>query len=1114
MKRKFINALVFGAFLLAPASTFVSCSDYDDDIASLQDQINQNADASNLSELVDLKLRNVDAEIESLEQVKDQLADALAASTDEAARQRIAAAQALVDEAISALTTARDAAQAQLDADKSLQSYLRADATLQEGIDRAQSAASRAYALAVQAEVNNVADSLDSIQQSLEGQIDVLSGDLSKLREDVNSKEQAIKGQLAALDQAIADLEKNAVSQDELAGMATKEDLTQLREELEAQLPDIEALKTELQGIMDQKIAAATENLASNEDVTNAVNAAITQLTSAYEAADSKLKGEIDGVSGKVTKLEGKMSELEGKVKDATGIVNAMSADLNNLVTGIILQDNQLQFVYAKVASQYIGDFFGTTDSKYLTTDAQGRTIVHFPYVNATNEATLVAGHWNVEGNGGLIYATVNPTRVDFTGKVDLQLENSLGNAPANIQVGEAMPAKDHLITTRAAGTAEDKAENGLYAIRLTNTATDRTEEPAAFENSYALYTSFNLGTRKNAETGESEAIERKVYSKYALNIEMVKAGKAYTPTITAVEANGITPDSPAEGTSRYVVEQGQPLTGNFTLNPQTDANEKGKGVSKPFRKYVEVVAVKNQRGTALTPAQLNQAKSAVHNANKDALQKVFTEPAGNPQDVTKEANGFDQISITVPDQYNGYTFTLRYYVQNWDGTIVSDDLDVIFTKPLFTETGIAFSHTPKGSADQTAWCPSETFMATNCMSAKNADWAKYTASISVESEVALQSVIFGGQNQQPIYKVNMNDSKSGSLASTSEATLKKVKNLAFVYDPADLEVNKEYTVTITFKDENDNVVSVLPVKFTMLYPTAKCVQILPNPAYFMKDNRKLPEGATIEKLDNTYQLTAWAVADRLDSKGDATGAKYGIIQAFNTPWADAELCHLEFDLANKATYAVGEPNHAYLPKTTLRFPYNAAQSGAYTAGDYTFVVPSVAVKYGSEHAYTMQVAVNYFNVPTLWTNPQEFQLVFKSPIMYVDADFDQDAYTVGYPGDEIKVTDADIFADDPSISGNADNITYFGGNRDTRIKNVEVYLKQTQYASLFADPQVTNEGIVIKTVEEEQGATGAISATNVEFRMKVTDRFGNVREYPFYVTVDPNEGQNQTNRK
>lgn len=1101
MKRKFINALVFGAFLLAPASTFVSCSDYDDDIASLQDQIDQNADASNLSELVDLKLRNVDAEIESLNNVKEQLADALAATTDEAARQRIASAQALVDEAVTALTTARDKAEGLLDADKSLQTYLRADATLQEGIDRAQSCASRAYALAVQAEVDNVANNLNLIQQSLEGQIDVLQGNLDNLYDQVNNQETGILAQLAAIDQLVEDIQNGMLDKDDLAGLASQEDLENLRTDLEGQLPDIEQLKTELQGIMDQKIAAATENLASDQDVTNAVNAAITQLTTAYQTADQGLQSQITGLDGRVEKLEKDYSTLEGKVTEATGLVDAMSNDLNNLVTGIILQDNQLQFVYAKVASQYIGDFFGTTDSKYLTTDAQGRTIVHFPYVGAPGEATLYAGHWNVEGNGGLIYATVNPTRVDFTGKVDLQLENSLGNAPANIKVGEAMPAKDHLITTRAAGTAEDKAENGLYAIRLTNTATDRTEEPAAFENSYALYTSFSLGSRKNEETGKNEPIERKVYSKYALNIEMVEAGKGYTPAITAVEANDVTPDHPADNTSRYVVEQDQPLTGNFTLNPLTDKNEMGDGVNKPFRKYVEVVGVKNQRGTAVTGASLNQIISAVHNANKDALQKVFTEPAGNPQDVTKEANGFDQISITVPDQYNGYTFTLRYYVQNWDGTIVSDDLDVIFTKPLFTETGIAFSHTPTSRAAQTAWCPSETFMATNCMGANNADWAKYTGSISVESEVALQSVIFGDQSQQTIYKVNMNDSKSGSLASTSEANLKKVKNLAIVYDPADLEVNKEYTVTITFYDQNGNVVSVLPVKFTMLYPTAKCVQIIPNPAYFAPFNHDL------KTLSTDYTYTAWAESPNGPDGKVATSTQYNIITGFNMDYYDDEGCALMFDLGNKdAYYKDGGAYVAYKPETTVPFRWEGS------AADYTFIVPVAAVKYGSEHPYTMRVAVNYFDVPSLWDQPQEFILRYKSPIMYTDIKFSQSAYAVGYPEDTKVITDADITADDPSTSA-VDDVTYFGANRDGRITDVRVELVDDQFKSLFKTISVTDEGIVIETTEQTGGGTGAISAQGVTFRMTVADQFKNERAYTFKVNVDPNAGQG-ANRK
>lgn len=35
MKRKFVSAMLFGAMLIAPAITFVGCSDYDDDISGL-----------------------------------------------------------------------------------------------------------------------------------------------------------------------------------------------------------------------------------------------------------------------------------------------------------------------------------------------------------------------------------------------------------------------------------------------------------------------------------------------------------------------------------------------------------------------------------------------------------------------------------------------------------------------------------------------------------------------------------------------------------------------------------------------------------------------------------------------------------------------------------------------------------------------------------------------------------------------------------------------------------------------------------------------------------------------------------------------------------------------
>ena len=39
MKRKYFSALLMGALTIASVSTFTSCKDYDDDISSLQKQI-------------------------------------------------------------------------------------------------------------------------------------------------------------------------------------------------------------------------------------------------------------------------------------------------------------------------------------------------------------------------------------------------------------------------------------------------------------------------------------------------------------------------------------------------------------------------------------------------------------------------------------------------------------------------------------------------------------------------------------------------------------------------------------------------------------------------------------------------------------------------------------------------------------------------------------------------------------------------------------------------------------------------------------------------------------------------------------------------------------------
>ena len=67
MRKKYLSALLFGALLFASTGTFTSCKDYDDDINSLQEQVDAvKADLADLQELV-----NAGAVITSVETVTD-----------------------------------------------------------------------------------------------------------------------------------------------------------------------------------------------------------------------------------------------------------------------------------------------------------------------------------------------------------------------------------------------------------------------------------------------------------------------------------------------------------------------------------------------------------------------------------------------------------------------------------------------------------------------------------------------------------------------------------------------------------------------------------------------------------------------------------------------------------------------------------------------------------------------------------------------------------------------------------------------------------------------------------------------------------------------------------
>lgn len=654
-------------------------------------------------------------------------------------------------------------------------------------------------------------------------------------------------------------------------------------------------------------------------------------------------------------------------------------------------------------------------------------------------------------------------------------------------------------ITSRAASAPK----NGLYQSVITNAHTHGAKH-AGFDNSYALYTSY----KQKAKDGK--VTDKKVYSKYELNINVIDAVAQTAPSIVATGAD--TGTHPSTCDARYTVNYGETMTGKFNLLPQnTEFGKSAAASPKVYRKYVEAVAVSNARNEAQTGNTLTSLLKAINDANKGVLNTIFEEDNEN----------FDNIVVNIPDASGNYSFvgstvTFRYYIQNYNGTIYSKDIKVMFVKTLFNEDGMDIVHTPYASGENTtihglnADSKTDFQLEANCIKvdASNKLWYKNTNKIEVVAKdgLKLKKVEFYTDKKTPswtastaVATINMNGHASASVNGLGATALQSIKNMILVYDPADVEVEKVYNLEMRSYDLNGNTVSVLPIKFTMKYPNHHADLIKPNPAFFTPFDADMNDAKALKgKL-----LTAWANHHKATATAGVYNATYNIIAAFNTPYNNADGCVISFDYTDKKDY-ISTPSHVakyakYLPINTWRLNYVSA------ATDYTMEVPSAAVKFGEEHEYTLQAAVECFGVKSLWYAPTDFKVVFKSAIAWADFKFNQEAYEVEYPNHSITITENQISADDPSTSS-VDKIYYFGTAKDDRIKETKVELLDTQFASLFKSFTVEPNGIKVVTNEDVPGGVGSITSSKIKFGFYVTDFYGNTKEYVFYVKVKENK--------
>ena len=1089
MRKKVFSALLFGTLAVVSTGSLVSCKDYDDDITNLQEKVDASgvdvtSEISRLEGLLDnCKSASEKADQELNEAIKAATNDAKGYADIQAAEAKkaaIEASQALIEKAISDLENGN--------------------------LKAAKAKADEAYALAEQ--VQKLAEANQKDIQKLVTDLDTTTKNLEAADKALEEK---LEGTQKDLEAAKKDIEKNG------ADIVTiNEALKSLEESNEKAHKALSDKDDELKKLIDA-------NQASIKDI---IDNKLTKLEADYQAAvkaleDGAVKDNADAIKalkeGAVKENTDAITEL--KEKDLAKInkyLDILAENLNNLITGLILQDEKLELVQAEVVAD-VNKTTGLTGKVFTKVDAAGNTHVIFPYKGAAgaDENTLIVGQWNVERVAGNVYYTINPTNVNFTDKANIQLENSLEHNSADrgleISAPETSKRENSAIFNSRAASAPNKKNNGLYQSVITNKHLHG-DKHNGFENSYALYTSYKQKDKDGKFTPD-----KKVYSKYELNIYVTDAKRQTAPSIVAVGADAT---HPTNCDARYTVNHGEAMKGNLNLLPQnTEFGKSDNTNPKVYRKYVEAVAVSNTRNQALGGSDLTKALQAINKANKDVLNTIFEEDNEN----------FDNIVVNIPDatedgsySFVGSSVIFRYYIQNYDGTIYSKDIKVMFAKTLFNEDGMDIEHTPYASGENTmmhnlnADSKTDFRLEANCIKddASNKLWYKNTNKIEVEAldGLKLKKVEFYTGTKTPnwtassaVATINMNGSDKASVDGLNAGDLQKIKNMIFVYDPADVVVEKEYKLEMRSYDSNGNLVSSLPIKFTMKYPNHHADLIKPNPAFFTPFDATMTDAKGLKGKT----LTAWANYHEANAAGTGYDATYNIIAAFNKPldaapyYKAADGCVISFDYTNKKDY-ISTPGHVakyaeYEPVNNWRLNYSTA------ATDYTMKVPSAAVKHGKEHVYTLQVAVENFGVKSLWYAPAEFNVVFKSAIAWADFKFKKDAYEVGYPNHSITITEDQISADDPSTSA-VDKISYFGAAMDSRIKTTAVKLLDTQFASLFKSVSVERDGIKVVTNEDVPGGVGSITSSKIKFGFYVTDYYGNTMEYVFYVTVKENK--------
>lgn len=1148
MKRKFISAMLFGALLIAPATTFVGCADYDDDIENLQGQITNNA--TTLDQLTKEKIQNVETEIESLKAANKQLQEALDKAKSEgtdADAATLAAAQKLVEDAQAQLQAALDAVNgditgingkiSDLDARllaqdgrlKSVESLLAADGKLTLAINDAQALAEKAYNLAEQTAatadankqaIKDAAANLKSIKESLEGQINTLSekvNDLStklaKQNADITAQINSLKSQLDDAKNGISangnKITENKQKIDEIVGQ-----LTELQNQINANKSKVETLesnylskvnelvagqnglKTSIEGLKSAN-ETINQRLESAEGRLDTIDDLIASLAKSSDVTSSidRLREEIEAKIGKLNE-EGKDDTVASLIAGINGNITTINGNIETINKKIEAIEGLVNVLFTDLSNLITGVIYQDAKFDMVYGKITAANLQTSNWTDATSQMTKPNDnkvYFPSKGKANNITRVMGTYMMQHTGGQIYATINpaSIDFNGSKLNLVDSEDNAHGQFTLGAAETANVKlqraaSKNGLYAFEIQSKFADNSSNaPVTNDRAvYALQASYKAHENVTNKDGKTE------------NKEATR--KIYSKY-----------DIQLNPTAASRVEYNDFEIPEITAKRHTGTGTTWAGV--PEEKYnfdFESVDANMIVTFTLKTDKPVYAKYIEPTAGKENLN--LQNCAGLGVAMTAENENFEKVTVDLSKCLNKEV-AFDYYIWNYDGSVEKKIYVLYVTRPMINADERTETVNPKGNTTQTH---TTSFDKTPCLNGSFNIWKSNANNFSIENihGSALTSVQL--VNAQGAAVINVNQSQFNSNVALNNHD--KIKGLKFNYDPSQMVYGETYSFDVVFRNNNsvsNNLVNKVTIKYSLGSFGNDCAALI-SPLEKAFSGENIYNGNEV-LFDSEWGTTiAWATYE----SGHAT---YKLNASFNHLDRVTDGCYAA--IKDVTDYYVGTPNDrsAYRTLNGVWFEKNAN-------GDVIVNAPLIAVSKmeGKKHVgfvYDMKIGVKHYGLTNLWNAglQKDFKLVFKSPI-YNACDLNVATKTVGYPG-EITIANSDITGYDPSKSGNV-KINFLGANQDNRIAKMVVTLIDKHKEGYLVedakfvkdDGTVAVNGIGATGIKIKAGGLTALTEgkDNIHFNLAITDVFGCTKNVTFTVELDPNHRPQAINHR